>query len=155
MEKKGRKETCDNLIVAVSRIREKNRFFLSRREHPTMRTFSLFHSPLLFSLAASFASSIFLSPPRLRFRHPSLGAQKAVKAIKVPESSARERERGAIDSLASSFCPGSLLHFLFFFLLLPFPVLGSWGWFGKRGRRCKSWDIATRAGIAPGNCTGI
>lgn len=97
MEKKGRKETCDNLIVAVSRIREKNRFFLSRREHPTMRIFSLFHSPLPFSLAASFASSIFLSPSRLRFRssvtRPS-ARKKQLKRLKSPKAR-REKEREA------------------------------------------------------------
>lgn len=93
MEKKGRKETCDNLIVAVSRIREKNRFFLSCREHPTMRTFSLFHSPLPFSLAAS---SIFLSPPRLRFRssvtRPS-ARKKQLKRLSPRKLGERKRER--------------------------------------------------------------
>lgn len=151
-EGEKKKETCDNLIVVVSRIRGKVVSSSPCANIQQSRTFLSFAPPS--------SSPIFLSPPRLRFvrssvRHPSLGGQKAVKAIKVPESSTREREKerkARWKGLRVPSLPG-ISPPLPFFLLPPLPSSAArGGW--EEGEGVLGY-CEPRSGIAPGNCTGI
>jgi len=82
-------EKRKRMTILLSLDPQKSRSSLAA--HPTMSVYRVS------SLFSTFASSIFLAPSAPHARSPvrqeSPGAQKAVKAIKVPESSARNEAR--------------------------------------------------------------
>lgn len=128
--KKKDTETCDNLIVVVSRIRGKVVSSSPCKNIQQSRTFLSF-APSFF--LAYFSIRAFDSV-RSSVTRPS-ARKKQLKRLKSPT---REREREKRDGKACEFllCSSTSL-----FSTSSASVLGGWRWLGRRG----CWDIASRA----------